>query len=54
VRTRRGRRHRQLLDERKEKADTGYWILKEEALHRTQWRSRFERGYGPLVGRSIE
>jgi len=24
--------------------------LKEEALRRTQWRSRFERAYGTVVG----
>jgi hypothetical protein len=26
-----------------------YWQLKEEALDRTLWRTRFGRGYGPVV-----
>jgi hypothetical protein len=25
-----------------------YWKLKEEALDRTLWRTRFGRGYGPV------
>ena len=33
----RGRRSKQLLDDLKEKRS--YWILKEEALHRTLWRT---------------
>jgi hypothetical protein len=44
---RRGRRHKQLLDDLKEKKR--YWKLKEEALDRTLWRARFGRGYGPVV-----
>jgi hypothetical protein len=36
------RRRRQLLDDLKEKR--GYWKLKEEALDRTVWRTRFGRG----------
>jgi hypothetical protein len=44
---RRGRRRKQLLDDLKKKIR--YWILKEEALDRTLWRTRFERGYGPVV-----
>jgi hypothetical protein len=44
---RRGRRCKQLVDELKEKR--GYWKLKEEALDRTLWRTRFGRGYGPVV-----
>jgi hypothetical protein len=44
---RRGRRRKQLLDDLKEKR--GYWKLKEEAIDRSQWRSRFGRGYGPVV-----
>jgi len=44
---RRGRRHRKLLDDLKEKR--GYSHLKEEALNRTVWRARFGRGYGPVV-----
>jgi hypothetical protein len=43
----RGRRRKQLLDDRKEKRI--YWKLKEEALDRTPWRTRFGRGYGPVV-----
>jgi hypothetical protein len=44
---RRGRRRKQLLDDIKEK--TRYCKLKEEALDRTLWRTRFGRGYGPVV-----
>jgi hypothetical protein len=44
---RRGRRRKQLLDDFKEKRR--HWKLKEEALDRTQWRTRFGRGYGPVV-----
>jgi hypothetical protein len=44
---RRGRRRKQLLDDLKDKRR--YWKLKEEALDRTQWRTRFGRGYGPVV-----
>jgi hypothetical protein len=28
--------------------------LKEEALDRTQWRTRFGRGYGPVVRQTTE
>jgi len=44
---RRGRRHRKLPDELKERR--GYSHLKEEALDRTIWRARFGRGFGPVV-----
>jgi len=44
---RRGRRRRKLLDDRKEKG--GYFHLKEEALDRTKCRTRFGRGFGPVV-----
>jgi hypothetical protein len=44
---RRGRRRKQLLDDLKEKRR--YWKLKEKALDRTQWSTRFGRGYGPVV-----
>jgi hypothetical protein len=37
---RRGRRRKQLLDDLKEKRR--YWKLKEEALDRTRWRTRFK------------
>jgi hypothetical protein len=39
---RQGRRRRQLLDDLKEKRR--YWKLKEEALDRILWRTRFGRG----------
>jgi hypothetical protein len=49
---RRGRRREQLLNDLKEM--TGYWKYKEEALDRTLWRTRFGRGYGPIVRRTFE
>jgi hypothetical protein len=42
---RRGRRRKQLLDDLME--TRGYWKLKEEALDRSVWRTRFGRGCGP-------
>ena len=47
VTRRRGRRHKKLLDELKDRR--GYCQLKEEALDRTMWRNRFGRGFGPVV-----
>jgi hypothetical protein len=44
---RRGRRRKQLLNDLKE--TRGYWELKEEALDRTLWGTRFRRGYGTVV-----
>jgi hypothetical protein len=44
---RRGRRRKQLLDDLREKG--GYWKLKKEALTRTVSRTRFGKGYGPVV-----
>jgi hypothetical protein len=44
---RRGRRHKQLLDDLKE--TRGYWKLKEEALDRSLSRTRSGRGCGPVV-----
>jgi hypothetical protein len=44
---RRGRKRKQLLDYLKEKRR--YWKLKQEALDRTLWITRFGRGYGPVV-----
>jgi hypothetical protein len=44
---RRGRRHRKLLDDLKERAE--YSFLKEEALDYTMWTARFGRGFGPVV-----
>jgi hypothetical protein len=52
VTERRGRRRKQLLDDRMEKR--GYWKLKEEALDRTVWSTRFGRGYGPVVRQATE
>jgi hypothetical protein len=52
VTERRGRRRKQLLDDLKEKR--GYWKSKEEALDRTLWRTRFGRGYGPVVRQTTE
>jgi hypothetical protein len=49
---RRGRRHKQLLDGLKEKK--GYRKFKEEALDRSLWRTRFERGCGPVVRQTTE
>jgi hypothetical protein len=49
---RRGRRRKQLLDDLKEKRR--YWKLKEEALDRTLWRTRFGRVYGPVVRQTTE
>jgi len=44
---RRGRRRKQPLDDRKEKI--GYCKLKEEAVDRTVWRTRFGSGCEPVV-----
>jgi hypothetical protein len=49
---RRGRRHNQLLDDRKE--TRGYWKLKEESLDRTLWRTRFGRDCGPVARQTAE
>ncbi|GFG29807.1 hypothetical protein Cfor_00237 [Coptotermes formosanus] len=43
VEVRRKRRRKQLLDDRKEMR--GYWKMREEALDRILWMSRFGRGY---------
>jgi hypothetical protein len=44
---RRGGRRNQLLGDVKE--TRGYRKLKEEALDYSLWRTRFGRGYGPVV-----
>jgi hypothetical protein len=44
---RRGRRHKQLLDDLKEARR--YWKLKEEAQGCTLWGTQFGRGYGPVA-----
>jgi hypothetical protein len=49
---RRGRRCKQLLDDLKE--NRKYWKLKEEVLDRTLWRTRFGRGYGPVIRQTTE
>jgi hypothetical protein len=49
---RRGRRRKQLLDDLKEKRR--YCKLKEESLERTLCRTRFGRGYGPVVRQTAE
>jgi hypothetical protein len=47
VMVRRGRRCKQVLGDLRKKR--GYWKLKEDALDHTLWRTRFRRGYGPVV-----
>jgi hypothetical protein len=49
---RRGRRRKQLLGDLKEKRRC--WKFKEEALDRPVWRTRFGRGYGPVVRQTAE
>jgi hypothetical protein len=49
---RRGRRRKQLLDDLKEKRR--YWKFKEELLDYTLWRTRFGRGYEPVVRQTTE
>ena len=48
----RGRRHKQLLDEFGEKR--GYWKLKGEAFDRTLWGIGFGRGCGPVCRRTAD
>jgi hypothetical protein len=38
---------KQLLEDINKKEE--WWKLKEEALHHILWRTRFRKGYGPLV-----
>jgi len=52
VTRRRGRRHKTLLDDLKDRR--GYSHLKEEALDRTIWRNRFRGDFGPVVRQNIE
>jgi hypothetical protein len=49
---RRVRRRKQILDDLKE--TKGNWKLKEEALDRKLWRTRFGRGYGLVVRQTTE
>jgi hypothetical protein len=48
----RGRRRTNLLGDFK--GTRGYGKLREEALDRTVWRTRFGTGYGPVVRQSAE
>jgi len=52
VTERRGRGHKQQLDDLKGKR--GYSKLIEEAPDRSLWRTRFDRGYGPVGRRTAE
>ena len=52
VTRRRGRRRKKLLNKLKDRR--GYSHLKEEALDRTMWRSRFGGGFGPVVTHNAE
>jgi hypothetical protein len=52
VTRRRGRRHRKLLDDLKDRR--GYSHLKEQALDRIMWRARFGRGFGPVERQTTE
>jgi hypothetical protein len=47
-----GRRRKQIRDDLKEKKV--YYKLKEEALDRTVWRTRFGRSFGPVVMQTTE
>jgi hypothetical protein len=47
-----GRRRKRLLDDLK--PTRGYWKLKEEALDRTRWRTRSERGYKPVARQNTD
>jgi hypothetical protein len=49
---RRGIRHKELLDDLKEKRRC--WKLKEEALDCSLCRASFGRGYGPVVRQTSE
>jgi hypothetical protein len=52
VTRRRGRRHKKLLDDLKDRR--GHSHLKEEALYRTMWRKRFRGGFVPVVRQNTE
>jgi len=36
------------------KKKKGYWKMKEEALDRNHWRTRFGKGYGPVVRQTTQ
>jgi hypothetical protein len=52
VTARRARRGKQLVDDSQEKRRN--WNLKKEAPNRTLWRTCFKRGYGTVVGQTME
>jgi hypothetical protein len=52
VTRRRGRRHKKLLDDLKERR--GYSHLKEEALDHAIWKNRFGGGFEPVVRQNTE
>ena len=52
VTERQGGRYEQLLDDIKKTRE--YWKLKEKALDRILWGSRFEKGYEPVVRQTTE
>ena len=49
---RQGIRRKQLLEDLKETRE--YWKLKEEAVDRTLWRTRFGREYGHVIRQTAE
>jgi hypothetical protein len=52
VARRRGRRHKKLLDDLKDRR--GYSHLNEEAIDRAMWRNRFGGGFGHVVRQNTE
>jgi hypothetical protein len=52
VTRRRGRRRKQILDGLKEGRE--YWKLKEKTLGCTLWKTRFGRGYGPVIRQPMQ
>ena len=52
VTRRRGRRHKKLLDDLKDRR--GYSHLKEEAVDRTMWRNHVGGGFEPVVRQNTE
>jgi hypothetical protein len=47
VTRRRGRKRKHIMNNLNK--TRGYWKMTEEALDRSWWRTRFGRGYGPVV-----
>jgi hypothetical protein len=52
VTRRRGRKRKNLPDDLKDRSE--YSHLKEEALDRTMWRTRFGGGFEPVVRQNTE